>query len=223
MLKNLECIYCNTKFSVKIHANFSVICPCCKRSIYLECEYGFGSVTPCQIYLGEEIIGIVESNAAHYYLNTKTKRINLNKTYLKAIPEAEEVLKEQLNIFRPNKNIGIITQGGSLCFFGDWFGRPHDNFHKIVQTNYDGEILEIKFDHWEHLIIYEPENITSEKNELTIAKAKKIKWMYIPYGSKTTEYTTILYASECGNISKETKYGVEHLTIKEPFWAVYLG
>lgn len=223
MLKNLECIYCGTKFSVKIQTNFSVICPCCKRSIFLESEYGFGPVTPCQIYLGEKIVGIVESEARHYYLNMNTKRINLNKTYLEAIPEAEEVLKKHLNIFRPNKDLQILTQGGSLCFYGDWFGKPYDNFHKIVQTNYDGEILEIKFDHLEHLIIYEPENIISTKNELKITKAKKVKWMYIPYGIRTTEYTTIIYTSERESITKETKCRVEHLTIQEPFGAVYLG
>lgn len=223
MLKDLECIYCDTKFSVEIHANYSVICPCCKRSIYLECEYGFGPVTPCHIYLGEEIVGIVESIATRYYLNMNNKKIKLKKTYLKALSEAEEVLKKRLKIFHPNKKLDILTRSGSLCFYGDWLGRPYDNFHKIVNTNYDGEILEISFDRRERLIIFEPENITSTKNELKIEKAKKIKWMYIPYGTYTTKYTTIIYTDECGNISKETKYGIEHLTIKEPAWAVYLG
>lgn len=223
MLKNLECIYCNAKFSVEIYANFSVICPCCKRSIYLECEYGFGPVTPCQIYLGEKIVGIVESKASGYCLSMDTKKINLDKTYLDAISEAEEVIKKHLKIFHPNEKLQVVTQGGSLCFYGDWLGRPYDNFHKIVHTNYDGEILEIKFDHLERLIIYEPENIISTKHELKITKAKKIKWMYIPYGTKRTDYTTITYTTECGNLSKTTPYGIEHLKIKEPFWAIYMG
>lgn len=173
MLKDLECIYCDTKFSVEIHANYSVICPCCKRSIYLECEYGFGPVTPCHIYLGEEIVGIVESIATRYYLNMNNKKIKLKKTYLEALSEAEEVLKKRLKIFHPNKKLDILTRSGSLCFYGDWLGRPYDNFHKIVNTNYDGEILEISFDRRERLIIFEPENITSTKNELKIEKAKK--------------------------------------------------
>ena len=223
MLRNLECIYCGTKFSVEIYANFSVICPCCKRNIYLECEYGYGPVTPCQIYLGEEIAGVVESKATNYYLNIDTKKINLCKTYLEAISEAEEVIKKHLKIFYPNEKLQILTWGGSLCFYGDWFGRPYDNFHKIVHTNYDGEILEIKFDQWERLIIYKPDNIISTKHELKITKAKKIKWMYIPYGTKTTKYDTIIYTAKCGSISKETKYGIEHLTLKEPSLAVYLG
>ncbi len=223
MFKNLECIYCNTKFSVEICANFSVICPCCKRSIFLECEYGYGPVTPCHIYLGNKIVGIVESQAAHYTLNIESQKIKLSKTYLEAILEAEEVIKKHLKIFRSNRELPISTQGGNLCFYGDWFGRPCDNFHKIVHTSYDGEILEINFDHSERLIIYEPENITSTKHDLKIAKAKKIKWLYLPYGTNTTKYTTIIYTAECGRLTKETKYGIEHQAIKEPFWAVYLG
>lgn len=223
MLKDLECVYCNTKFQVEICSNFTVICPCCKRSIYLECEYGYGPVTPCRIYLGETIVGIVESPKTNYYLEINRKRIYLQKTYLEAIYEAEETVKRYLNISRHNENVEILTQEGSLCFYGDWFGRPYDNCHKITYVNYDGEILEIKFDRWERLLIYEPENITSSKQELKIEKARKLKWMYIPYGSGKTEYDTISYVAECGSISKETKYGIEHLALKEPFIAVYMG
>lgn len=112
MLKHLECIYCDTKFSVEISANYSVRCPCCKRSVYLECEYGFGPVTPCRIYLGEEIVGIVESKATSYYLNMRGKNINLNNTYLDAILEAEKIIEEHLEILRPDKKLEILTQGG---------------------------------------------------------------------------------------------------------------
>lgn len=74
MSKDLTCIYCDTAFSIEACANFSVICPCCKRSIYLECEYGYGPVTPCRIYPGGEIAGVVESQKAKYRLNMKHKK-----------------------------------------------------------------------------------------------------------------------------------------------------
>lgn len=222
MSKNLECVYCNSKFSVQIHANFTVICPCCNRSIYLECEYGFGPVTPCQIYWGEKVVGIVESEHIDYYLKMNGEKINLHSTYMDAIPEAEEIVKKRLNISRPSENIRIITEGGSLCFYGDWFGRPYDNYHKITKTSYDGEILEIHFDQFERLLIYEPENITSTKKELVIAKAKKVKWLYIPYGTGATQYKTITYTLEKDILSKETEYGISHPVIKAPFVAVQL-
>ncbi|MDE6063125.1 MAG: hypothetical protein K2G20_00845, partial [Lachnospiraceae bacterium] len=69
MIKDLTCIYCDTTFSVETCANFTVICPCCKRSIYLECEYGYGPVTPCRIYLGSEIVGVVASQEAADHLD----------------------------------------------------------------------------------------------------------------------------------------------------------
>lgn len=222
MSKDLECIYCNTRFSVDRYANFKVICPCCNRSIYLECEYGYGPVTPCQIYWGKEIVGIVTFDKTIYNLRMDHEKIPLNNTYLKAIPEAEEIIRKSLNISCHNESMPILTKGGSLCVYGDWIGRPYD-YHKIIDTNYDGEILEMKFDRQERLLVYNPENVISTKQELKIENAKKTKWIYIPYESATTKYNTMVYTVEGDLLTKETKHGIEHLKIKAPFTAVYLG
>lgn len=221
MLKDLECRYCDTKFSVEISANFSVICPCCKRDIFLECEYGYGPVTPCRIYLGSETAGIVDCEGNNYYLTINSKKIVLNETYLYAISEAQQIVKKHLHILRPDENIDIVTSRGALCFFGDWLGRAYI-YHKIIHTSYDGEILEILFDHRERLLVYQPENIASTRLELMIEKAKKVKWMYIP-DSMSAAYTTITYTTEGGNVTKQTKDGIEYLETKEPFYAVYIG
>ncbi len=223
MLKDMSCIYCDTKFPVETYANYSVICPCCKRNIFLECEYGYGPVTPCRIYLGSETAGIVESEENRYYLTMNSAKIPLSKTYLDAIGEAVEILNRHLGISHHSKNLDILTQKGSLCFYGDWFGRPYDNCHKIIHTAYDGEILEIQFDQYERLLVYNPENVSSTEQELKIEKAQKIKWIYIPYHSMKREAVTITYTVECGKLVKETKYGVEHLSIREPFCAVYMA
>ena len=139
--------------------------------------------------------------------------------------KADEIVKSRLNISHPKENVNILTKGGSLCFYGDWFGRPYDNFHQIIHTSYDGEILEIIFDQQQHLLVYQPEGITSTARKLEITKAQKVKWLYIPYGSKTTEYNTITYTYnvESKTVIKETKFGTEQLRIKEPFCAVYMA
>ena len=139
--------------------------------------------------------------------------------------KADEIVKSRLNISHPKENVNILTKGGSLCFYGDWFGRPYDNFHQIIHTSYDGEILEIIFDQQQHLLVYQPEGITSTARKLEITKAQKVKWLYIPYGSKTTEYNTITYTynAESKTVIKETKFGTEQLRIKEPFCAVYMA
>ena len=135
------------------------------------------------------------------------------------------IIKSKFNISPPKEHINILTKGGSLCFYGDWFGRPCDNFHQIIHTSYDGEILEIIFDQQEHLLVYQPEGITSTARELEIIKAQKVKWLYIPFGSKTTEYNTITYTynAESKTVVKETKFGTEQLRIKEPFYAVCMA
>lgn len=221
MIKDLECIYCDTKFSVEIFDNYDVICPCCKRSIFSECEYGYGPVTPCRIYLGPEIVGMVESEGANYYLNMNSEKIPLNNTYMKAIPEAVGIVRSELGLILPQEDIEITAKGGSLCFYGDWFGRPYDNYHQIIHTSYDGEILNLIFKGGEQLLVYEPENITSSKKELKIAKARKLKWIYTPYG--TIQRNIITYTWEGDTLIKTSKYGIQHLKMKEPHVAVYMA
>lgn len=33
----------------------------------------------------------------------------------------------------------------------------------------------------------------------------------------------LVNTADCETLFKETKYGIEHLMIKEPFWEVYMG
>ena len=228
MAIDLECIYCDTKFSVgkQPYSNLIAICPCCKRQIYGECEYGFGPVTPCQIYLGEEVVGVVESDDSNiYYLMMNGKKIPLKSTYLDAIYEAITIVCKRLHILRQHnhENIQILTKRGSFFFYGDWPGEPYDNYHKIIHASYDGEILEMLNKHHDRLLIYNPENITSTERELKIEKAKKIKLIYDSSDTVIRKKTTVIYTIEGDILSKETKYGIDHLAIKEPFVAVYLG
>lgn len=81
----------------------------------------------------------------------------------------------------------------------------------------------MEFDRRERLLVYKPENITSTERELKIAKAQKLKWLYVPYGSAAMGYTAVTYTAEGSRFLKETKYGTERLTINEPRFAVYIG
>lgn len=95
----IECKYCDTKITYQPSANFIVFCPKCKRNVFLECEYGYGPVTPCDILLGDEKIGTVNVNEKHkYYLDYKSEKIMLDKTYLEALHEASEIVKESLEV-----------------------------------------------------------------------------------------------------------------------------
>lgn len=96
-METTECKYCDTKISYQLSANFIVLCPKCKHNVLLECEYGYGPVTPCNILLGNEKIGTVNVNDSNkYYLDYQSEKIMLNKTYLEALHEASEVIKEKM-------------------------------------------------------------------------------------------------------------------------------
>lgn len=80
----------------------------------------------------------------------------------------------------------ILKNGGSLRFWGDWFGRPYDNFHRPVSAELDGSVLTMLFDNGERLTVYEPSGIVNKPNDFHIAHASKIVWEWYNYGRERT-------------------------------------
>lgn len=91
-------------------------------------------------------------------------------------------------------------KGGSLCFYGHWFGKPYDNYHQLNNLEYDSSTnkLTLIFDERETLSISNPRNILEFENMVTIDIADNIYWQWYSYGK---EYSNAnLYYIE---ISKE--------------------
>ncbi|KJF43467.1 hypothetical protein [Draconibacterium sediminis] len=86
-----------------------------------------------------------------------------------------------------NKKDGL-KKGGSLCFYGHWFGRPYDNFHQIESLSFDSSTnkLSLTFDEKETLIIVNPKEISESEKILTIKSADKIIWNWFSYGKSQT-------------------------------------
>lgn len=210
-------------------ANFIVFCPECKREIYLECEYGYGPVTPCSILLGEDSIGTVIVNNKNEYLlkiESNGKQIILRESYLEALNEASKIMKSILTKKMKNEDSNtfkIKTQGGSLCFYGDWFGKPYDNFHRIKYYNFQDDVLEIVFDEWERLIVFEPLGITNTEKEFSINQAKMIKWSWYSFGSLEKEMNKISYELTDDKVHKDSKFGKQILERKDTYLSVFLG
>lgn len=80
----------------------------------------------------------------------------------------------------------IIKAGGSLRFWGEWFGRPYDNFHKPVNAKLNSGVLVIQFKDGEKCTIYDPSEIVNEPNDFHIANASKIMWEWYYYGKEHT-------------------------------------
>lgn len=80
--------------------------------------------------------------------------------------------------------MNILIKGGSLSFWGVWFGRPCDNFHVPINAELDGGVLTICFDEGEKCVVYDPFDIVNEPNDFHVKRASKIVWEWYYYGRK---------------------------------------
>lgn len=78
----------------------------------------------------------------------------------------------------------ILKKGGTLRFWGDWFGRPRDNFHRPVSAELDGGVLTIRFDNGEKCAVFNPSGIVNEPDIFRVESAEKIVWEWYYYGRK---------------------------------------
>ena len=221
MKKETQCKYCDTRFERRIYGNYSVRCPQCYRLIEHISDFGFGPVTPFYISVGKELVGIVECRGYDYFLFFEGEEIKLETKYFDAVHEAEKYITDKLNISIVEIETNIVTPRGSLWFFGESFGRPGDNIHRVKSISYDGKLLVIVFEQWEELFVYNPENIESDEKKLKIGKASKVKWSYIPYGNYS-ERKTITYIHKKNEIIKITEYGEKVIVVGEKVSAVML-
>lgn len=97
-----ECPECGQRYESKVSANIILYCPKCLNRNELSCEYGYGSVTPCYIYCGSELIGRITDPSAYYLCSEKFGlNLKLKKTYLEALYEADEIIS---HILRDNRS-----------------------------------------------------------------------------------------------------------------------
>jgi hypothetical protein len=82
--------------------------------------------------------------------------------------------------------------GGTLRFYGEWFGRPYDNYHKILECSFDDGLLIIKFDAGEFIKIWNPKNIILKDNELIIKESTCVEFIRYYYGKPQTEENVII-------------------------------
>lgn len=85
------------------------------------------------------------------------------------------------------KNISCLKKG-TLKFWGEWFGRLMDNYHIIVNVQFNAQenILTFTFNESETLTIWNPVYINSDSSEFNIRIATKIRWEWYSYGQPKT-------------------------------------
>lgn len=103
----------------------------------------------------------------------------------------------------------ILKSGGTLRFWGEWFGRPYDNLHKVRTAQFDTTTHElfIYFD-YEVLQIKQPHGICNTEREFYVHDAKEILWQWHSYGEPTSKdkQNIIIYKKNAdGTFSKSYK------------------
>ncbi len=73
-------------------------------------------------------------------------------------------------------------RGGSLAFFGAWFGGIADNCHFLKRASVNSEELELEFDNGELLKIWNPTKLEVLHDALVIWEADKVEWHWNLYG-----------------------------------------
>jgi len=78
-------------------------------------------------------------------------------------------------------------ESGSLCVYGDFFGRPYDNVHRAIAATLDPEgCALIGFDDHETLRVWDPEGIHIGAGEFRVERASKVRWEWYSYGDPRT-------------------------------------
>ena len=75
-----------------------------------------------------------------------------------------------------------LIKSGTLRIWGEWFGRPFDNIHRIVAANADGDRLILEFNEGETLTIFEPDGVTCTENNFFVHVATRVRWEWFLYG-----------------------------------------
>jgi len=92
-----KCKFCGKIFEHGVSGNMIIFCPNCKKDTGSISDYGFGPITPCDIYLGDKIIGTISKD---YFLTSKQfgvqKQLTGRYANLAAYHEAENIIQSYL-------------------------------------------------------------------------------------------------------------------------------
>lgn len=79
------------------------------------------------------------------------------------------------------------VKSGTLRFWGFWFGRPHDNFHRITGSRCEGNVLIVEFDDGEVLSVWNPGDAVIDQASFVISSADRVLWQWFSYGLPQTD------------------------------------
>jgi len=87
-----------------------------------------------------------------------------------------------LSVLAGKINALSAVKAGTLRFWGEWFGKPYDNYHKIVRCSAVEASLVIEFDEGELLTIRDPDGVTANADVFCVKNATLVRWEWFYYG-----------------------------------------
>ena len=77
-------------------------------------------------------------------------------------------------------------KSGSLRFWGNWFGRPYDNWHRLLRCEANSETVILSFNEGEVLVITNPFEVVIDIDRFSIREASSVRWEWFCYGLPKT-------------------------------------
>lgn len=145
-------------------------------------HYQFELCVEEQAFLNMEIYQLhcsyFHSNSFHYREN-ENKHMEQNKQ--------SKTLLEKVKCQMAKRFIDEIKiKGGGIQIWGEWFGRPHDNFHVIKSAQWKLDEIILHFEEGESLYVQNPSVITNDEKSFIVDTASKILWVWYSYGKEHT-------------------------------------
>ncbi|MGA7858884.1 MAG: hypothetical protein WCA11_13190 [Terracidiphilus sp.] len=79
-----------------------------------------------------------------------------------------------------------IVKSGSLRFWGEWLGKPYDNWHVVVSCDATDDCLQIHFNQGEVLAVWNPIDVEIDAKQFRIGSATALRWTWYSYGQSQT-------------------------------------
>ncbi|MGC4049818.1 MAG: hypothetical protein QM757_09930 [Paludibaculum sp.] len=90
---------------------------------------------------------------------------------------------------------------GSLRFWGECFGSPYSQRHRLVSCEVDGVVLRLVFDQRETLSVWSPGGLTIHRAGFRIADARRVRWEWHAHGrAHTRDKLCVLEFARSGEI-----------------------
>lgn len=146
----------------------------CQQSDYELCE-------------PDSVFSKMEIRALHCsYFHSRSFMHSVNGEMVEKYPERWTLLEKAKCSMQERFLDELRIKGGSICIWGEWFGRPYDNFHTVESVQWRKTEIVIHFDQGESLYIYNPANIINEEKRFVIGEATKVLFVWYYYGKEHT-------------------------------------